>query len=141
MPHTTLGAFTRRLDVAIKKIPRQTSNVIGGVTAALQQVLIETTPVNTGRARTNWRVYTTVENTIIDTPTNPESGAAEALAQGLVTIRANPTSLEFNIVNNVDYIETLNRGSSLQAPANFILIAIDASADYLNKNPIKILDL
>ena len=82
--------------------------------AVLGQVVMAT-PVDTGRARSNWHldvdkpVRTTTEDT---TSQNLEEGRAAS-----ETVKGDDTVY---ISNNLPYIERLNDGHSKQAPANFV---------------------
>lgn len=73
--------------------------------------IIKATPVDTGRARSNWNIAvnaidaTTTENTAAP-DTNP-------------ALNIDPNDTVY-ISNNLPYIQRLNDGYSQQAPANFV---------------------
>lgn len=95
--------------------------------------LSETTPVDTGFARSNWVSTFGVERFegTVGTKEGAEAGELDtgAFQVSLVRIR-NEYTLEqgnINIINNVDYIRKLNEGSSTQAPAMFVERAFAAA--------------
>jgi hypothetical protein len=104
------------------------------VALEVHRQVIVSTPVDTGKARSNWQASVGAE---IDTEINPyapgnrlgigeTANAAAAIAQGQSVI---PTALpgqEIAISNNVYYIGLLNDGTSAQAPENFVQIAVEA---------------
>jgi len=88
------------------------------------QNLVFATPVDTGRARSNW----------IASIGRPARGTRGASAAGDVILQASATFQpdkigEFPVLyiaNNLDYVVHLNNGSSAQAPANFVELAVDS---------------
>lgn len=103
------------------------------VALAVDQVLVLGTPVNTGRARSNWIAQAGGPATSEIGPYSPGVGlgigeganAAAALNQGRSAIASRQPGQDIYISNNVDYIEDLNNGSSAQAPAGFVEQAVD----------------
>lgn len=85
------------------------------------------TPVDTGRARGNWQVSigATIEGTIerSEKGTIGDPSGATVREGELVLSRYSGFQSVF-IVNNVEYIEYLNEGSSKQIPANFIELTL-----------------
>lgn len=118
------------------------SNVDAGFRAtalAVDQAVVIGTPVDTGRARSNWRVSSG----------SPVSGAREAyspgkggstsgpntqgaLAQGREAIQADRSGTIY-ISNNLPYIGELNDGTSAQAPAGFVQIAVQTGIAEVKK--------
>lgn len=104
--------------------------------AALEvdQSVVTSTPVDTGRARSNW--IASVGSPTGDTrgPFSPgdKLGKGEVNnAQAAITAATSViNSRRFNqaifITNNLDYIGSLNSGSSKQAPRNFVRKAVQA---------------
>lgn len=83
----------------------------------IERALVRSTPVDTGRARSNWRIGT---GRLVVQPTSPQQTISRALAK----IRRTRPGLAITIHNNVSYIADLNAGSSRQAPANFVGAAL-----------------
>lgn len=81
--------------------------------------LLQTTPVDTGRARAGWSL-----GPMLTANVPPKDGAFD------VSMNVNPEMAPKDaeiiyIYNNVEYIGRLNAGSSTQAPREFVQIAID----------------
>ena len=98
---------------------------------AIDRVVVLATPVDTGRARSNWQVsngspiletrqaYAPGEN---GSTAGPNSSSAIAQAEGAIARARKGASIY--ISNNLPYIGRLNDGSSAQAPAGFIEQAV-----------------
>lgn len=101
------------------------------VTVALRVFnnLVLTTPVDTGRARANWLPTVGAPANYTVEATNP-LGAVN-LALSIFNANTVPNFPTLYIANNLDYIESLNNGSSKQAPANFVELALSAVSDVL----------
>lgn len=105
-------------------VERTVKRIALNVVANLQ----EDTPVDTGWARANWipQIGSPFEGTA-GTRTAAEAGNVDqatqafGIAQVATGYRLGPP---IYITNNVPYIETLNEGSSSQAPAAFVQAAI-----------------
>lgn len=83
------------------------------------RALIETTPVDTGRAKGNWLVG------INAPPTSYLAAGQGNPAAGFSVIQAAGRSDVIYLVNNAPYIGALNRGRSPQAQAGFIEAAVE----------------
>lgn len=95
-----------------------------GLALELHAELTESTPIDTGWARSNWQmVVGAPASGVVGSPENPGSPpmvTSYKLGQGPI-----------NITNNVPYIQRLNDGWSQQAPAGYVEAAIDrAIAQY-----------
>lgn len=78
--------------------------------------LVQETPVDTSEARSAWLISDGRPN---DTDVNHKN-AGVALAEGAGAINSAKTFTQLYIQNTKPYIEELNEGSSLQAPAKYI---------------------
>lgn len=88
----------------------------------IDQRLVLNTPVDTGRARSNWLASISAPRT----DTVDVRGQAQAIADAAVVIQQAPEFPVIYLANNLPYIQRLNEGSSKQAPAGFVEGAIDA---------------
>jgi hypothetical protein len=101
---------------------------------AVDQTVVMATPVDTGRARSNWRVSTEPSSEVYEAFSPGESGSTggensqAAIAQGQEAIAA-ATGDTLYISNNLPYIQPLNDGHSAQAPAGFVEQAVQAGID------------
>lgn len=89
--------------------------------------VVQETPVDTSEARSSWLVSD-------GRPNNSEPGnigADQAITNGVQAINSAKTFTQLYIQNNKPYIERLNEGSSLQAPAKYIdtIIAQEVGRD------------
>jgi hypothetical protein len=103
---------------------------------AADQAVVLATPVDKGRARSNWLVEldaparTTIEPYVPGENGNTSGpNTAAALAQGQATIAGynGDRNSGIAISNNLPYIGRLNAGSSRQAPAGFVEKAVQAA--------------
>jgi hypothetical protein len=111
------------------------------VAARVEEALVRATPVDTGKARSNWLVSngSPMEDEI--EPYSPgsklgiseDANAEAAIQQGKEAITQHPSGEDIFIRNNVDYIERLNDGWSKQAPALFVELGIQQALTSLDK--------
>lgn len=120
----TLSEFSERLNNAIQKLPDNVNSLKRSVAIAVHSSLVESTPVMTGQARTNWRAYLNEnEGEQLPPPDNAESGMSAAKAQAASVINQAPANATIYIVNRAQHIQKLNQGWSVQAPSEFVRIA------------------
>lgn len=125
--------FAARLRAIAKGIPEKIEEGFRKVALIIDQKVVLATPVDTGRARSNWivslnkPVTQTIEARVPGT--DGSSGGANAQAaiqQGRAAVAGFKRGQTIWIVNSLPYIGELNRGTSAQAPANFVEIAVRA---------------
>lgn len=136
--HTSLLALGNRLLALGNRIFfREVSAAVADVSEEVDRALVTTTPVDTGRARSNWIVTTGSPATGEIVETNPEDASydrtgGEALAQARAVLEKYAVEQgPVHITNNVPYIGRLDRGHSRQAPngmtADAVLIGLRAA--------------
>ncbi len=99
------------------------------------------TPVDTGKARSNWQVGVGAPAEGVVSPYAPgkrlgigETGNANgAINAGMAVIRYSDPDQPLFISNNVEYIGKLNDGSSAQSGAQFIERAFDRARVRVNR--------
>lgn len=112
-----MANFRDQLNKAYKnKVLGQLEKTIRAVALVVDSELVNTTPVDTGRARSNWIPSINVVNPVTVEPNNKPS-----IAPVLKEFKITDTIL---ISNNLPYIRRLNEGSSKQAPAGFVDAAV-----------------
>ena len=133
--------FVSRINRVASRIEKNTDKVVKQAALAIDQVLVLGTPVDTGRARSNWNVTLGRGTSRIRQPLAPlqkgfdpskfgeTMNAAAALAEAKGVIESRKEGQDIYISNNLDYIGELNRGSSPQAPADFIGDGVRAAVD------------
>jgi len=105
---------------------------------ALYRIVL-TTPVKTGKARSNWRVSHGKRTTAVIDTYGAEIAADMAISKGVQKINETPPKTDILLNNNVDYIQELNRGSSTQAPAGFIEAAVVNALAYVEEHAHELL--
>lgn len=116
-----LNDFSKRIGKYAQAAQDNTSKVVRATALAVDAVVVPRTPVDSGRARSNWLVE-------ID---RPAEGVVESYGENAAQASMNAAAgrvaqfdatrhTEVHITNNLPYINALNDGSSQQAPANFV---------------------
>lgn len=112
-----MASFEQQLDAAYKKkVVENLEKTVRAVALVVDAELVATTPVKTGRARSNW-------NPSLNTPDASivEPGQKKSIGPINAAFKITDTIL---ISNNLPYIRELNNGSSKQAPAGFVDAAL-----------------
>ena len=141
----SLSEFSRRITLRGKKVTEGADSLVRKVALAADQAVVMATPVDTGRARSNWIVAldASPEQTI-DPYAPGEAGSTEAantqaaIDQGQSVIRGynGDQNQEIHITNNLPYIQRLNDGYSAQAPANFVEQAVIEAVQVVGKSRV-----
>ena len=112
-----MASFQDQLNIAyVKKVIGNLEKTVRAVALVVDAELAVATPVDTGRARANWNPSLNVPDTTVREPNQKRSLVPVAAA-----FKLTDTIL---ISNNLPYIRRLNEGSSKQAPAGFVDLAI-----------------
>ena len=116
------AAFARRIRRLAEGVEDNTNRAVGRAAIAISQAVILATPVQFGGARANWQA--SIDTPIRDvTPTlDPSGNATIAKNNGVIGRRKSGQTIF--ISNNLGYIQFLNEGSSSQAPAMFVELAV-----------------
>lgn len=132
----SLKNFAKRMRLRAKQIELGLDKAVKKVALAVDQTVVLATPVDTGRARSNWLVGlgAPVRRTVGSHSPGKHLGIGESanasasigLASG--TINARKPGQDIYISNNLEYINELNNGSSRQAPKNFVEKAAQVGA-------------
>lgn len=106
-----------------QKVLVNLDQTIRRVAIVVDTALVETTPVKSGRARSNWLPSLNTPNrNIIEVPKDANGvNLKPPIDPVLSGFKLSDTIL---ITNNLPYIRKLNEGSSVQAPAGFVDIAL-----------------
>lgn len=99
-----------------KKVIERLEKTVRAAALVVDSELVKRTPVDTGRARSNWLPSLNVARTDEVAP-----GERPEVASVFALYKINDTILS---TNNLPYIERLNEGHSQQAPAGFVEAAI-----------------
>lgn len=122
-----LRSFSRRIVLRGKNIQDNADKLTRKVALAVDQAVVSATPVDTGRARSNWIVA------LDDAPedviaayipgkdgSTGGSNTQAALDQGQKAVAGYKTGKEIHICNNLPYIQRLNDGWSKQAGKQYV---------------------
>lgn len=125
-----------------KTLEANAKTLTQGVALAIDRAVVYATPIDTGRAVSNWRVF------LSNSFSNPHRDFLEeayvpglrrstamqnisaAILQGSVGIAAFKPGMTIHVYNNLPYIGDLNRGTSKQAPAGFVQTSLLAGSMY-----------
>lgn len=131
-----LSGFAARMQVLASLVDTNSDRLVRRVALAVDGAVVIATPVDTGRARSNWIVNIGSPSTeVIPAYVEGKGGSAGAAAaraaldQGSATIAGYQKGQEIHITNNLPYISRLNDGYSAQAPGNFVQIAVQQGAE------------
>lgn len=128
-----LNEFTRRIRARANTLGDNLTKAVRRVAITADAAVVLGTPVDTGRARSNWIVALgapssrTIEAYAPGEKGNTEAANTQAaLDQGesVITGYVSGQDMEIHITNNLPYIQRLNDGYSAQAPANFVELAV-----------------
>lgn len=120
----SLESFAKRIRVRADRLPGAVDKIVKQVAVSVDQAVVTATPVDTGRARSNWLASIDVARTGT-VPTHGPGAEAASIAAARAVIASRKPGQAIFISNNLPYIERLNQGSSSQAPAMFVEAAVN----------------
>lgn len=128
-----LEDFAKRMNRIAVQVESNVEQAVRDCAKAVTKSVVENTPVDTGRARSNWVVQ-------LDAPfsgqlpahvpgasgSSAEANSLAAIDRGLAVIDRYyvERNNSIHITNNLPYIGALNDGHSKQAPADFVRTAV-----------------
>lgn len=124
-----LNSFSKRIKTIAQGIERNVDKQVIKTAILASQAVITATPVDTGRARSNWLASA---GTSINEPIDREErGANTTLSENNAAISSRKSGQNVYISNNLPYIKRLNEGYSQQAPAMFVEKAVQTAVSFL----------
>lgn len=139
---STLSQFAQWITGVGNNVDPTTTAIVKDMVKTMAPVLIKATPVDTGRARSNWQgSVNSIPTGILYYPAPlAPSSASDGTAEGIQSIENAAAAYTgrgyIAIANNVPYIGMLNDGSSSQAPAGFVEQAVLAGIMSMNGKTI-----
>jgi hypothetical protein len=129
-----LNQFAIKIDRSANLMPKSENAHVRAVFLLVDQAVVLATPVDTGRARSNWRASNNAPISTTIAPYAPGNrlglgegaNAAAAMAQARAAAAARKSGETMYITNNLPYIELLNANYSPQAPSRYVEQAIQA---------------
>lgn len=140
-----LKRFAKTMRIKGETVQSNATKLMKKVAVRVDQVVVTETPVDTGRARSNWHVDIGAAHEGTREPYAPGEGgstgasnAAEAIAQGKQVIDGAQSGDEIHITNNLAYIGKLNEGHSAQAPAGYVEEAVMVAINSIRGDKITV---
>jgi hypothetical protein len=138
---TTMRGFSKRINQIAADVEKNSNAMVRKTVITVASAVALRTPVDTGRARANWRTNIGGPLTArVDNFPKGKKGTTGAAAAGQAINDAtskmegfNKSGVDVYISNNLPYIGRLNEGHSKQAPAGFIESAIMAGLRAIKK--------
>jgi len=124
-----LEDFSREINVLVDEIETNVNTLMKQIATGIDQTVVMATPVDTGRARANWTVTLNTRTKTSHERTDFEQVLVESKA--VIDQYGSHTNAIY-ITNNLAYIGKLNEGSSAQAPAGFVEIALHEAIDAID---------
>lgn len=141
MARTTMRGFKKRITEIAVGVEQNANATVRKTVITVASAVALRTPVDTGRARANWR--TNIGGPLVAPVTTfpaGKKGSTGAAAAGQVINDATSKMEGYKrggvpvyISNNLPYIDRLNKGHSKQAPAGFIDAAVMAGLNAIRK--------
>jgi hypothetical protein len=135
-----LDAFARRMRERGRNIEVAGNRLVQEVALVVDRELVMGTPVDTGRARSNWQVSVAAPTRDQIAAYRPGLGGSSgpantqaAMDQAAQAIKARQPEQDVFISNNLPYIKRLNEGHSAQAPAGFVERAIKRGLEVVRR--------
>jgi hypothetical protein len=129
-----ISQFSNKAKHYSKIIAKNADVVVKETALAVDRNLVLATPVDTGRARSNWVVSFSSPDFDIQEPTSAEA----AILQASLKINQRKENQDIYISNNVKYIGRLNEGYSAQAPALFVQISVQNAVNTIRNRKVLI---
>lgn len=127
---STFGKFNDNMSRRGRNVSLNADQIVRKCALAVDGAVVISTPVDTGRARSNWQVEVNQPKTNEIPPYSPGKegstggpNARAAIEQGKAAIaryKGGSADAALYLTNNLAYIGKLNDGSSAQAPAGFV---------------------
>ena len=125
---SNINDFDKDLRIfATVKVPSDHTDVVKKVALQVLKGVVNKTPVDTGRARSNWMTaVNTVPGNTIELASNlsREQAAAESINRGVTAIDSVKQFSTISIANNLPYIGVLEYGGSKQAPEGMVRVTL-----------------
>ena len=124
-----LKQFSERIRQIAQGVAVNVDREVIKTAGVIISTVIPATPVDTGRARGNWQV--SVGEPVTQPRERLDKTGGGAISEGISRASSYRRGQTIFITNNVPYIGMLNAGSSSQAPANFVEMAVRAAIRYV----------
>lgn len=144
----SLKDFVVRINARGRKVEELTNKMVKRCALGIDQAVVLGTPVDTGRARSNWLAslgsgrsdeiepYSPIPKGTDASKKGEGSNAQAAILQARGVIERRQPEQTIYLSNNVDYIGDLNRGSSPQADPGYVQAAVQVGVDIIRTSKV-----
>lgn len=139
MARSTMRGFSKRMKQVASELEENTDKLMRKVVITVVSAVALRTPVDTGRARANWRtnIGAALPGLVGSFPEGSDgstggTAAAQAINESIRVMQGYEKG-DVYISNNLPYIGRLNAGWSQQAPVNFVESAIMSGLNAIRK--------
>ena len=123
----SVESFNRAMDAFSKKlVPEQHAALMAQVALEALKRIVNRTPVDTGRARGNWRLSIGKSPRVLSGAAREGSrrSASQIISQATTKLQEMNFGQTIWIANGLEYVVFLEAGSSTQAPRGMVAITI-----------------
>ncbi len=142
------SALSFRMDNLGKALTKGVTRLAQDVAKGIGATVVDTTPVDTGLARSNWRATLSAPASGIIPPYSPgnhlgisesaNAGAAKAQQQQVIERFKVAQNASIFITNNVSYIGALNAGSSPQSPGSMVALGFQTGRSVVQRFSLEV---
>lgn len=130
-----LGEFSRRMTVVSRAVAVGALKIVRGAALVADEAVVVGTPVDTGRARSNW--ITSLDAPVLDERPAPFDRSGQLSIDQAHEELADFRGGDIFITNNVPYIMPLEHGHSAQAPDGMAQQAVAEAAAYVHRTRVE----
>lgn len=128
------AAFVKSLDGLYDYVNGSFEQVIRKACIDLYRMIVERTPVDTGRAKSNWQMSTTNSDYV----RTCDEGFSFNEIKSIIEDEIADFSFDIHddqvvIYNNLEYIDQLENGTSDQAPAGMVSVSLVEFTNHFNR--------
>jgi hypothetical protein len=132
---TNAGAASKRIAALGTLIQDNVRMAVADTAISLAEDAAEATPIDTGAAESAWNATPNRPDYITETDSRANDTHVSSVDAVVSRAETNVGQMQsvVAVTNGVSYIETLNQGSSNQAPAGFVQKAVSMARSRINK--------
>lgn len=123
--------FAANLNALCARAGDKAELVVRKTALELQSMMVERSPVDTGRFKNNWQVGIGAVNTAAND--GPDSTGAGSIGRTEVALATWKPGQTIFLSNSLAYAKRLEEGYSLQAPSGMVRLSVQAYGDALAK--------
>jgi len=126
--------FAKSLDKLSDYVTGSVEQVIRKACIDLYRMIVERTPVDTGRAKANWQISTTDSDSALDEKNGFSFNEIKSIVEAEISdFKFELYDDQVIIYNNLEYIGGLENGTSAQAPYGMVSVSLVEFTDHFNR--------